>query len=492
MTTYLHGVYSQEVPTSVRPPITALAGLPVVVGAAPVVLGTRTNVNKPVLAASFAEFVTKLGNCPASLYSSYGLCEFARVYFGLYGVGPAVFVNVLDPDDAGHMASVARAGLAWASAETSKTISVFGIDHTTLVLDDGALVPSAYALTTDYTLAYDANGYTVVTRVSTGAMGSGALPDCHLTYDKLAPAGVDAADIVGTATAGGAYTGLWCVEDVYPRLQLAPGMILAPGWSQDSAVAAAMVARGGSINGVDFKALAVTDLDPDEYEIADYSEAAAWKSDNGYTAAGQVCCWPLVTLGDEVHHLSCHFAGLANQVDAASGGTPYVSPSNRAMRIDGACLEDGTEVFLSQDQANILNGQGIITALNFTGWRLWGNRTAAYPASSDPKDTFVPIRRMTLWLGNTLVLTYFSQVDAALTRRLIDSIVDSANIFLNGLKGAGSILGGEVVFAEADNPSTSLLNGQGSFRIYWTPPPPAEALTFIIEFDAANLASLFA
>ncbi|MDY0063145.1 MAG: phage tail sheath family protein [Myxococcota bacterium] len=488
MTSYLHGVYSREVPTSVRPPVTALAGLPVVVGAAPVVLGDRANVNRPVLATSFAEFVSKLGY--SDDLAAYGLCEFARVYFGLYGVGPAVFINVLDPQEPDHLEPVARALLAWAAAETSKTVAAFAIDHTTLVLDDGATPPVAYVAGTDYTLAYDSDGNTVVTRKAGGRMGSGALPACHLTYDKLDPGGVVAADVVGTATAGGANTGLWCLEDVYPRLQLAPGLIVCPGWSQDSAVAAAMVARGGSINGV-FKALAVCDLSPDDYEIADYSEAAAWKSDNGFTAAGQVCCWPLVTLGGEVHHLSSHFAGLANQVDAASGGTPYVSPSNRKLQIDGACLLDGTEVFLTQEQANLLNGQGIVTALNFTGWRLWGNRTGAYPGTSDPKDAFVPIRRMNLWLGNTLVLTYFSQVDSALNRRLVDSVVDSANIFLNGLKGAGAILGGEVVFAAADNPQTDLLNGHAKFRIYWTPPPPAEALDFIIEYDVANLSKLF-
>lgn len=488
MTSYLHGVYSREVPTSVRPPVTALAGLPVVVGAAPVVLGDRANVNRPVLATSFAEFVSKLGY--SDDLASYGLCEFARVYFGLYGVGPAVFVNVLDPADADHVEPVSRALLAWAASEMSKTVEAFAIDHTTLVLDDGASPPVAYTVGTDYTLAYDADGFTVITRKAGGRMGAGALAACHVTYDKLDPSGIVAADVVGTATAGGANTGLWCLEDVYPRLQLVPGMIVCPGWSHDSAVAAAMVARGGSINGV-FKALAVCDLSPDDYEIADYSEAAAWKSDNGFTAAGQVCCWPLVTLGGEVHHLSSHFAGLANQVDAASGGTPYVSPSNRKLQIDGACLLDGTEVFLTQEQANILNGQGIVTALNFTGWRLWGNRTGAYPGTSDPKDAFVPIRRMNLWLGNTLVLTYFSQVDSALNRRLIDSVVDKANIFLNGLKGAGAILGGEVVFAAADNPQTDLLNGHAKFRIYWTPPPPAEALDFIIEYDVANLSKLF-
>lgn len=485
--TLRHGVYVSEVPTSVRPPIEALAGLPVVVGTAPVVLGDRTNVNKPVLCTSFAEFVTKLGNCAASAFGLYTLCEFARVYFGLYGVGPAVFINVLDPDDADHMTAVPRAGLAWASGELVKTVAVFGIDKGTVVLDDGGIGPTEYE---DYTLAYDDDGYLTITRDATGDMGSGALPAAMITYSKLKPLGVAVADVVGTATPGGVNKGTYCIEDVYPQLQLAPGMFLAPGWSHKPTVMAALVARGASVNGA-FKTLAVVDLDSDSYEIADYSEAAAWKSSNGYTDKSLVCCWPKVTLGTEVHHLSSHFAGLANQVDAANGGVPYVSPSNRTMLIDGCCLDDLTEIFLTQVQANVLNAAGIFTALNFTGWRSWGNRTAGYPGSTDPKDVFVPIRRMTLWLNNTLILTYFSQVDAALNRRLIDSIVDSVNIYLNGLKGQGAILGGECIFAEADNPTTELLDGHATFRVYWTPPPPAEQIEFLIEFDAENLSALF-
>ena len=322
-------------------------------------------------------------------------------------------------------------------------------------------------------------------------MGSGALAAAKITYDKMDPAGVIAADVIGSATAGGVNTGLYCLEDVYPRLQVVPGMIGCPGWSHDSAVAAAMVARGGSINGV-FRAVSVCDLSADDYDIADYSEAAAWKSSNGYTAAGQIVCWPMVTLGGVKHHLSTHLIGLANLTDAANqGGTPYVSPSNHGLQIDGCCLDDGTEVFLTQLQANVLNGAGIVTALNWTGWRSWGNNTAAYPASSDPAVHWIPIARMNRWLGNTLVLTHFSAVDAATNQRLVESVVDSANIFLNGLKGAGAILGGECIFAEADNPSTSLLDGHIAFRIYWTPPPPAESIDFLLEYDVANLADLF-
>ena len=486
--TFRHGVFPSEVPTSVRPPITALAGLPIFVGASPIVHGVRTNVDVPVLCSSYAEFNTAFGD---GARASYSLCQAAYIYFGLYGVGPAIFVNVLDPDDADHMEAVARAALAWTLAETSQTIEVFGIDHETVVLDDGSFAAVAYDLTDDYTLAYDDDGYTVVTRVATGAMGTGALPDCHLTYDKLDPTGVDAADIIGTTAAAG-NTGLYCIEDCYPMLQYAPGIIACPGYSHEPTVMAAMVARGASINGGAFKAFAVCDLDPDSYEIANYSEAGAWKLANGYSSAALACCWPQVTSGTEVHWLSTHLIGLANQVDAgAGGGVPYVSPSNKALQIDGTCLEDETEVFLTQTQANVLNAAGIVTAMNFGGWRLWGNRTAAYPTSTDAKDVFIPIKRMTLWLHNTLVLSYFSQVDSALNRRLIDSVVDSVNIFLNGLKGQGAILGGECIFAEADNPTTELLDGHATFRIYWSPPPPAEAISFLIEYDPADLAALF-
>ncbi len=486
-----HGVYISEVPTSVRPPTTAEAGLPVVVGASPVCLGDRANVNKPVLCTSLAEFNSEMGFIGAGDLADYSLCRMAQVHFGLYGMQPIIAINVLNPDDAGHMDAVPRAAFAWAAAEMSQTISVHGIDHETVVLDDGAMVPVAYTLTTDYTLAYDTDGYTVVTRLAGGGMGAGALPLCHLTYSKMDPAGVDTTDIIGAASVT-ANTGLYCIEDVYPRLQKVPGMILAPGYSHEPTVEAVMVARAASINGV-FKALVVVDLPADGYDISDYADCAAWKSSNGYTAAALVCCWPKVTDGTDIYELSCHFAGLANKTDAGEGaGVPYVSPSNKATTgVTGACLDDGTEVFLTLAQANTLNENGIVTALNWTGWRLWGNRTAAYPASSDPKDVFIPIKRMMLWLGNTQVLTYFGRVDSALNRRLIESVVDSSNIWLNGLKGQGAIIAGETVFAEADNPTTDLLAGKMKFRTYWTPPPPAESISFLNEYDAAALATLF-
>ena len=58
-------------------------------------------------------------------------------------------------------------------------------------------------------------------------------------------------------------------------------------------------------------------------------------------------------------------------------------------------LAGGTEVPLTLPNAEYLNSQGIVTGLNFIGGlRAFGNRTACYPANTDPKDAFIPIRRM--------------------------------------------------------------------------------------------------
>ena len=59
--TYKHGVYISEQPTSIVPPRTVSAALPVVFGAAPVNMVDDPPVNKPVLAHTYQEAVAALG-----------------------------------------------------------------------------------------------------------------------------------------------------------------------------------------------------------------------------------------------------------------------------------------------------------------------------------------------------------------------------------------------------------------------------------------------
>lgn len=96
-------------------------------------------------------------------------------------------------------------------------------------------------------------------------------------------------------------------------------------------------------------------------------------------------------------------------------------------------------------QANALNGGGIVTALNFMGaWKVWGNYTGCYPSSTDPKDMFIPCGRMFAYVQNTIIRTCWQFLDKPMNRRLLDTITDTVNIWLNGLVGSGYLLGARV------------------------------------------------
>ena len=96
------------------------------------------------------------------------------------------------------------------------------------------------------------------------------------------------------------------------------------------------------------------------------------------------------------------------------------------------------------------------------------------------------------WINNTLVTTFWQKVDAPLNRRLVQTIVDSANIWLNGLAARQMILGGRVEVLPEENPTTDLMDGIIRFHVFVTPPGPARELDFIVEYDPAYLETLFA
>ena len=223
-----------------------------------------------------------------------------------------------------------------------------------------------------------------------------------------------------------------------------------------------------------------------------YTDVAAWKNNNNVVDPQQICCWPMVALDDTVYHLSTQVAALLGRTDGENDDVPYVSPSNKTLQMTATVLDDGSEVTLGPDTGAYLNSQGVVTALNFIGgWVCWGNRTACYPGNTDVKDAFIPIRRMFGWIGNTLVQTFWQRVDAPLNRRQIDTILDSANIWLNGLAAKQYILGGRVEFLETENATTDLMDGIARFHVFVTPPSPNREIDFVVEYDVSYLETLF-
>lgn len=81
-------------------------------------------------------------------------------------------------------------------------------------------------------------------------------------------------------------------------------------------------------------------------------------------------------------------------IDTAQGQVPSESPSNKNYKMDGFVIKVGTEyekINLDLTQANYLNENGIVTALNFiNGWTAWGNYNTCYPSRTDIKDSYLP------------------------------------------------------------------------------------------------------
>lgn len=478
---YKHGVYVSEVPTSIVPAVNTTAGLPVVFGTAPVHLATdRAAANRPVLCYSYAEAVQQLGF--SKDWTKYTLCEVMYSQFALYNRGPVVFVNVLDPKT--HKKSVTDKSVDIADKVATLDVPVL-LD--TLKIKASA-VGSVLLAGKDYEAAYDDDGALVITLLDDGT--ASAASSLILAYDELDPTAVNEDDIIGgISVSDGSVKGLECLNKVFPLTGLVPGIVLAPGWSHEPTVAAVMKAKAGNINS-HFKAITLNDV-PTE-SVKKYTDVKNWMNQNSYNDTAQVVCWPMVKMGDDIYHMSTHVLGVIATVDSSNGDIPYESPSNKSMQINGCCLKDGTEVVLGPDEAGYLNGQGVVTALNFIGgWKCWGNRTACYPSNTDPKDAFISIRRMFYWHAQTFIQTYWAKVDKPINKRLIQTVLDSENMRLNGLTGQGVILGGRVEFRDDENPVTNLMDGIIKFHTYLTPPAPAREIENVLEYDPAYFETLF-
>lgn len=491
---YNHGVKVSEVPTSLLPPVESSAGIPVIVGTAPVNMTDASNVNKPVLCGTYEEAVAAFGFVPAKESAAGGLkkfeytiSEFIKSQFGLFAVGPAIIINVLDPKT--HKVTATTTSVTLDTKTGSATI-----DETGILPDSVTLTPvsgSAYSKDTDYIVAFDVDGKLVITSKTTESGEFACTTGTALTFaaDKVDPTKVTADEIIGGVDTEGNKTGLELVNECFPRFRLAPGLILAPGFSGDSGVAATMAAKCANIN-EHFKCKCIIDVPTDT--VKTYADVPAWKNNNNVADASQIVCWPGQKLGGVFYHMSTQLAGLIGKTDSENDDVPYVSPSNHNFQMDAAVLADGTDVYFGPEIGAYLNSQGVVTALNMIGgWKCWGNRTAVYPSNTDVKDSFIPVSRMFAWVANTLVQTFWSKVDAPLNRRQIDTVVDSANVWLNGLVARQYLLGARVEFLDSENPTVDLMDGIARFHIYMTPPSPNREIDFILEYNPAYLENLF-
>ncbi len=477
---YRHGITINETNPTVPSPETS--ALTVAIGTAPVNMGLgQIAVNKPYFTSTREEAINVFGY--SEDFDKFTISEVINTHFELYKVGPVVFINVLDPTK--HKTS---------QPETSTSLSngVAVINKDGILLDSvkvkataaGALLVKG----TDYVISFNEVGKPAIGIVEGGSVPLSAT-NLFVEYDFLDPSKVTNADIIGGYdSVTGNSSGLELVNAVFPLYGVLPGVIIAPKYSESPEVASILRAKADNVNNL-FKAVGIADLDQTQADT--YTKAPSEKEDNGLTHPMLLTLWGSPKYKGKVYHYSTHAAAVIAKTDAENDNLPYVSPSNKKLIAD-ALVVNGKEIPLALDHANYLNGNGIVTALNLNGFRLWGNRTSAYPGSKDIKDTFIPTRRMFNYISNKLIIDFWDQVDNPATKRLVDTFTDGFNIWLNSLVSIGALVGGRIEFRAQDNPSQNLIDGRVKFRVFIASPTPAEDIEVDLEFDISYLNSVFA
>lgn len=272
-----HGFNKTEAATSVTAPVTVNSGLQIVVGTAPVNMldDPEAAVNTPLLVNTFKEAAAAVGY--SSDFAKYTLCEAVSASFQVMGISPIVVVNVLDPANAKHITEL-----------SNKTVQVNDgiaeIDETGILLKKLVVKKEQTVLTADedYTASFNDDG-TVSIALVNGGKGDGATA-LTVSGSILDPAKITAADIVGGVNAAtGAETGLEVVRQVFPKLGMVPGILLAPRFSKDPMVCAALQAKCRKINGV-FDAVCFIDIDSSASGARKYTDVANQKVKQGATS----------------------------------------------------------------------------------------------------------------------------------------------------------------------------------------------------------------
>lgn len=476
MSEYKHGIKTSRDASIATNPVEGSYNVQVVVGTAPVNQSKHPDevVNRPVVVRSKKEVMEYFGW--SNDFEKYTLMQAAHMSFQKFAVAPIVMINVLDPKNVEHVTAVAGRDIRIENG--SAFIEDDGLLMDTLVITCG---DTQAEKDTDYAATVSESG--VMIAVIPGGKLDGA-ETVKAGYEKLKPEGVKPADIVGGLDENGVRTGIELIDEVYAKLGVLPGVLTAPGFSSDPAVAMALEAKA-ELAGDFSNAIAVADIESKTTTRLEQVKAA--KDALGVHSRWVAACWPCVKSQGKVIAMSAAVSALLQYTCIQNNNVPCESPDNLGIGIDGIALADGTELSITQAQVNdYLNKIGVVSCIYMNGWKCWGNNTTAYPDEVAPNSRFIKNVLIANYLENRFKVDHLSKIGRSATLKLIESIVTEYNALLNALV-PDFLAGAQIVFDKADNPITKLQEGHITFSTKYADYTPIEYITNKFLWDSTIL-----
>lgn len=289
--------------------------------------------------------------------------------------------------------------------------------------------------------------------------------------------GVDAAATVTNVIGGvnattSQYEGVHALLGAASVVGFRPRILIAPGFTHqaEEGLANPVVAE---MLGIAERMRAVIVKDgPNTTDAAAIADRGNWGSRRVYIVDPHVKIRN--SLGETVDKpSSARVAGLIAKTDAERGF--WWSPSNQVINgIIGTSRSVDFALGDPNSRANLLNEREVATIIRENGFRLWGNRTA----SDDPKWAFLSVVRTADMINDSILAAHMWAVDRNITKTYLEDVTEGVNDYLGRLKAQGAILGGRCFPSPGLNTPSSIADGKVFFDFEFTPPFPAEHVTF--------------
>lgn len=306
----------------------------------------------------------------------------------------------------------------------------------------------------------------------------------HLDEDgELDPTKITPADIVGGTNTDGTYRGVQCLVAAQSECGVQPRILIAPGFTHQHDDAPNPVAEELQTVADRLRAVVIADC-------PNSTKEDAIKYRKTLTSPRVYCIYPWVKVykGDDIVETpaSGHIAGIIAKSDNERGF--WWSPSN--CTINGIAGVSKPVDFTLGDPvcvANYLNENDVATIIQQDGFRLWGNHTT----STDAKWRFLSVRRTADMINDSLLRAHLWAVDRNITKTYCADVCEGVNNYLRYLKNIGAIIGGECWADKSLNTADQVQQGKVAFDFDFTPPYPAENITFRSRMVGSYLEEIF-
>lgn len=521
MTSFHHGIRSQNLESGVRP---FFVRSPSVIG----IVGTagKGTFDQPVLVTSLVDAVEKFGVSTDDGFTLPGYLE--DIYSQLDAT--VVAINVADPTSVdavlseeisfgarntanlanGYVSSVLigsaiKATIQFNASETitlpagitsvdavksedgNTTFTGGGTDYsvtanvitreTAGAIAAGAKVIVEYTATlaenTDFTV--DAETGTI-TRLVTGNIVSFSTVTVT-SYNKVSSTVLEA-DILGGIDGGGTRTGLEALLDANETLQVKPKLIAAPDYSYQPVLGGqnAVLAKLNEL-AEKLGAIAITNTPNSTKE-----EAVSFAADHASDRIFAVKAWERVTVDgvSTVKPTAARVAGLFARNDEENSVAS--SPSNKIIRgLQAIDKPDNFNLVIfdgdgSASDVNFLNENGVATIINENGFRLYGNFTTS---SESAQTRFVNVKRTVDFINTGVAEAQLWAIDRNITNDFLDLVTERIIDFLKQQEAADILLKGssDAYVDPALNTPTELLAGRVYINMCYAVASPAQTIT---------------